>query len=238
MPTPSYTLTCLSKKLIAKDVYELKFSKPEGLIWKPGQYLLFDIPLIENPTDIQTRAFSIASTAEEPELLFVIRLLPGGRASRWVEEVAKEGTEVRVQGPFGRLIIDPTLQTRYIFAGTSTGVAPFRTHIVSLLQAQNPSRVDLVFGVRTEADIFWKEEFEALAQKHPALFLHITLSQPSPEWQGHTGRIQSVLEKLIKEATGVKLYACGNPQMTLEVKKLALEQWGLQKMDVHVEGYI
>jgi ferredoxin-NADP reductase len=133
MPTPSYTLTCLSKKLIAKDVYELKFSKPEGLIWKPGQYLLFDIPLIENPTDIQTRAFSIASTAEEPELLFVIRLLPGGRASRWVEEVAKEGTEVRVQGPFGRLIIDPTLQTRYIFAGTSTGVAPFRTHIVSLL---------------------------------------------------------------------------------------------------------
>jgi hypothetical protein len=36
----------------------------------------------------------------------------------------------------------------------------------------------------------------------------------------------------------VKLYACGNPQMTLEVKKLALEQWGLQKMDVHVEGYI
>ncbi len=238
MPTPSYTLTCLEKKLIAKDVYEVRFSKPDGLTWKPGQYLLFDIPLLDNPTDIQTRAFSIASSAEEPDLLFVIRLLPGGRASEWVEKRAEVGTEVRVQGPFGRLIIDPTVEARYIFAGTSTGVAPFRTHIVSLLHAKNPSRVDLVFGVRTEEDLFWKEELEALAKEHPALFLHITLSQPSGSWSGHTGRVQSVLEELIRDATGVQLYACGNPQMTLEVKKLALEKWGLQKEDVHVEGYI
>jgi ferredoxin-NADP reductase len=38
--------------------------------------------------------------------------------------------------------------------------------------------------------------------------------------------------------SGKSLYVCGNPDMTTDVKKLALTEWGMDKKDLHVEGYI
>ncbi|MBI3619465.1 hypothetical protein HY213_05540, partial [Candidatus Peregrinibacteria bacterium] len=59
MPLPVHTIRCLSLRVIAPDVYEVVFTKPEGFSFRAGQFVLFDVPLIENRDDIQTRAFSI-----------------------------------------------------------------------------------------------------------------------------------------------------------------------------------
>jgi ferredoxin-NADP reductase len=75
-----FTTTCLSKRRIAPGVYELRFKKPETLAFIAGQFLLFDVPLAGKPDDIQPRAYSIASTPTENDLLFVIKLVPNGRA--------------------------------------------------------------------------------------------------------------------------------------------------------------
>ncbi|TSC99703.1 MAG: phenol hydroxylase [Candidatus Peregrinibacteria bacterium Greene1014_49] len=101
MPVPSFTTTCLGNRIIARDVYEFLLQKPEGFSYKAGQFVLFDVPLMENPADIQTRAFSIASAPQEKELLFVAKMKEGGRASRWIAEALNAGSSVRLQGPFG-----------------------------------------------------------------------------------------------------------------------------------------
>jgi hypothetical protein len=101
MVTPSYTVTCTYKKLIAPGVYEFAFTKPEGFTFKAGQFVLFDVPLLTNPTDMQARAYSIASTPEDLELLFAIKIVPGGRMSTFVEEALREGTTLTMKGPFG-----------------------------------------------------------------------------------------------------------------------------------------
>jgi hypothetical protein len=36
----------------------------------------------------------------------------------------------------------------------------------------------------------------------------------------------------------ILLYACGNPDMTKEVKALAIGPWSMAKEKVHIEGYI
>ena len=238
MPVITYSTTCLRNERIAPDIWEFTLQKPEGFTFKPGQFVLFDVALIENPSDVQTRAFSIASTPNEQELLFVAKMLKGGRASRWIEEVLRPGVTVSMKGPFGRFLLDRETQNEYLFIATSTGNAPFRSQILSVLSEGDTRRIDFVFGVRTEADLFWVTYFEDASKKYPNFFLHVALSQPSPAWTGHKGRVQTLVPQITKDFSRKTVYVCGSPDMTKELKERAMHQWGVDKKNLHVEGYI
>ncbi len=238
MPVISYPVTCTRKRLLADAVYEFVFTKPAGFTFKPGQFILFDVPHPQNPADIQTRAFSIASTPAESDLLFIVKLLAGGRASLWFEHVVEEGSTAVIKGPFGNFLLDPDPEKSILFVATSTGNAPFRSQILDALSRGDTRKMDFIYGVRSERDLFWAEEFQALTRTYPNFFLHVILSQPSADWTGHRGRVQTLIPQVTKEFARTLLYACGNPEMTKEVKTRALAEWGLDKKMVHVEGYI
>lgn len=238
MPVPSYQLTCIKNELIARDVYEFWLERPKELTFKPGQFVLFDVALREDEKNIQTRAFSIGSTPTELELKFVAKLTPGGRASRWIAESLKAGDTVRTQGPFGLFLVkeDPTREL--LFICTSTGNAPFRSQIKHMLENGDTRKIDLVYGVRTEEDLFWENEFQELSTKYPNFNLHLALSNPSPEWKGHRGRVQTLVPLIIQDFTMKDIYICGSPDMTKELKELCLNTWMIEKKNLHVEGYI
>lgn len=219
-------------------MYELAFTKPAGLVFKPGQFVLFDIPLVDTPSDMQTRALSIASTNDEPDLLFVVKLIPGGRISRWIVERLQEGGTAPMKGPFGLFVLDAETPKDYLFIATSAGIGPFRSQLKTALAGGDTRQMDLVFGVRAEEDLFWENQFRALAEQYENFYVHIVLSNPAGEWSGHRGRVQTLVPQIIKDFSQRNVYVCGNPDMTNEVKKLALEEWGIAKSDLHVEGYI
>lgn len=238
MVVPTYTLGCLRNKRIAQGIYEFALEKPEGFSFKAGQFVLFDIPLVDNPEDIQPRAFSIASSPSEEELLFVAKMIDGGRASAFIEKQLKEGVEILTKGPFGLFTLDEKNPKDYLFICTSTGVAPFRSQIIDACESGDTRRMDLVFGVRNEEDLFWKEECVRLSQQYENVFVHIALSGGSESWTGHKGRVQTLVPLIAKNMQEKNIYVCGNPAMTNEVKALCLNEWGVEKEDLHVEGYI
>lgn len=238
MPLPLYHLTCIGNDLVANDVYQFSFVKPPGFTFRPGQFVLFDIPLVDAPSDIQPRAFSVASTPEEAELMFVAKLIPGGRASRWIKSVLRPGTVVATKGPFGTFTLDARDPRDILFVATGTGVAPFRSQIRSALASGDRRRMDLVFGVAAEADLFWQEELTELTKRHENFFLHIALSNASDSWTGHRGWVQAVLPHIAPDLSQKSLFICGNPNMTKDVKRLCIEEWHVPKEHVHVEGYI
>lgn len=238
MPIPSYTITCTRNVKIATDIYEIAFSKPEGFTFKPGQFVLLDVPLVEKPDDIQTRAFSIASAPAEKELLFAMKLKPGGRASRWIVEVLKKGVTARMQGPFGNFLFEENSENDTLMIATSTGIAPFRSQLRANPPKPGDKKIDLIFGVRSEADLFWTEEINSWTKQFENFFLHIALSVPSENWKGHRGRVQTLVPLLFKDFTQKSVYLCGSPEMTKELKKTCIETWGIDKKHVHAEGYI
>jgi ferredoxin-NADP reductase len=238
MPTPEYTVSCIKNVLIAKDVYEVHFEKPEGFSYEAGQFILFDVPLLEKPEDIQTRAYSIASSPHEDALIFVIKLLEGGRASKWVAESLSAGDNVRMQGPFGRFLLDTETKNDYVFICTSSGIAPFRSQILTALQSGDTRQMDLFFGNRHEEDMFWLEPFEDIVKEHKNCRFHTILSKPQPSWNGHTGHAQDIVQSEVGDLSQKHIYVCGNPAMAEEVKQLCLTEWHIPKEHLHVEGFI
>lgn len=237
-PTPSYTVACLGNREIARDVWEFTLERPAGFSFTAGQFVLFDTPLVENPADRQPRAFSISSGPEEKDLLFVAKMKEGGRASRWIAELLRPGTPVGMQGPFGLFTLPHAIARDVLFIATSSGIAPFRSMLESAHLQAAGRRVDLVFGVRHEDDLFWMAELEALKAKLPGLAVHVALTQPSAAWKGHTGRVQTLVPAAVRDLPNRLIYACGSPAMTKELKELCLGPWGVPKPQTHFEGYI
>lgn len=238
MPVRTYTTRCTGKRTIATNVVELRLAKPEGFTFTPGQFVLFDVPLLEDPVDIQTRAYSIASPPSDPRLLFILKLVPGGRASRWVEESVQVGTSVVMQGPLGKFTLDRETVNPYLFIATGTGIAPFRSQLEWALMKEGDRRpMDLLFGVLKREDLFWEEWLRDLEQRYPNLRVHVSILAGEPDWHGNRGSIQERVPQLLRERE-TSVYICGAPEMVKEVKELCLTQLAVSREDVHTEAYI
>ncbi len=237
-PDRSFTTTCLQKQCIAPSVYELRFGKPESLSFKPGQFVLFDVPLIDDATDIQPRAYSIASTPSEQDLLFVIKLVPNGRASHWIESKLDAGMSVRMQGAFGAFMLDAAPEKTYIFIATGTGIAPLRSQILWALKEQKDTRqMHLFFGVLKREDLFWAEEWHALEVEYPNFHAHVSCLNGDADWHGETGSLQERVPRLVQTLSCPSIYICGAPVTVKELKEQCLSL-GIPKPDVHFESYI
>ena len=228
---PTFHTTCLSKKLIASGVYEIHLQKPEGFQFQSGQFVLFDVPLPNNENDIQTRAYSIASIPSEQDLLFVIKLVPHGRASAWIESQVTEGTSITMKGPFGAFLLDEATDKPYLFLATGTGVAPLRSQMLHALKERRDTRpMQLVCGVVHEADLFGMEEWKTLMQEHPNVQVHSCVLETD-------GPMQEKIPSLVKDFNNVSVYICGAP-VTIQDLKARCAEWGVPKEDVHAESYV
>ena len=237
--TRAFNVHCLRKRLIAPNVYELRLEKPAGFTFAAGQFVLFDVPLFENPTDMQTRAYSIASAPFESDLLFVIKLVPNGRASRWLETKLQEGDVIHLQGPIGRFLLKEDAAP-LLMAATGTGVAPFRAQLLHMFaEANNARTVHLVNGVLSPRDFYWEAEWKALEQAHPNLHVHASFLSGEPDWHGETGSVQDRVKKIIAEsADNLQIYLCGPPDLVATLKTLCLEECGVAKEYIHAESYV
>ncbi len=237
-PHRSFTAICRRKELIAPSVYELRCEKPSGFFFEAGQFVLFDVPLLDDAHDIQPRAYSIASAPLEPELIFVIKLVPNGRASRWIEEALDVGTVIHIQGPFGRFTLDATGEKSCLFIATGTGVAPFRSQIrCALKERQETGPMHLLFGALQRDDLFWSDEWRMLERDHPNFHAHISFLSGDPDWHGERGSLQERLPRIVQNILSPSVYICGAPVTVKELKEQCVAI-GIAKADVHCESYI
>ncbi len=237
MTTPTYTVTCAQNKQVARDIHELKFTKPSGFDFKPGQFILFQVPDINNTSDLQPRAYSIASTPDENELLFIVRIVEGGRAGKWFKEMLRKDTQVEMQGPMGNFMLNTQNPKPFIFVGTGVGLSPFYSHVRWLLNKGEDRPIDLIWCTYNDETCFWVDELRAFENKHSNFTFHLSHTEPLPNWTGLTGRVQKLIP-LIPDFNNKQIYICGNPAMTTDVKRLCVDEWSFSKEDVHIEGYI
>lgn len=237
-PHRSFTATCLEKRIIAPSVYELRCEKPPEFSFKAGQFALFDVPLIDDPTNIQPRAYSVASMPSESDLRFVIKLVPNGRASRWIKQALEEGMTIRMQAPFGAFLLDTACEKPYLFIATGTGIAPLRSQILWALRERNDTRpMHLLFGVLKGEDLFWNEEWKRLEQEFRNFHVHVSILSGESDWHGQTGSLQERLPRILREIPSPSVYICGAPVTVKELKEQCLTL-GLPKTDIHSESYV
>ncbi|AZQ66619.1 NADH:ubiquinone reductase (Na(+)-transporting) subunit F [Silicimonas algicola] len=174
-----------------------------------------------------TRAYSLANRPEDAgTAVFNIRLavpppgreteIPPGLVSSWLFTV-NPGDSVTASGPFGDFHVRPGTR-EMIFVGGGVGMAPLRAMIHQELAGGTDRRIRYFYGARAAADLFYSEEFEALARQHKHFSWRPALSDPAPgdRWTGASGFIHEILQaEMTRHASPeeCEYYLCGPPVM-------------------------
>ena len=202
----------------------------------PGQWLSFE--QVKPDGEELTRAYSIFSPpGDDARFALCLNRVQDGFMSNFLCDM-KEGDEIRCQGPFGDFILRPPMRDTILIA-TGTGIAPFRSMLHWLLgdESRHQGRqLWLLFGNRTEKDIYYHDEFLGLAAEHPNFHYQPTLSRGSTEWQGLRGYVQEHVAGLAKGRTDMHAYVCGLDKMVTANREL-LRSLGWDRKSIRYEKY-
>lgn len=184
------------------------------------------------------RAYSIASPpSENGRFAFCLNRVQDGYMSNYLCDMG-EGAEITFQGPFGSFILRPPMRDT-IFIATGTGIAPFRSMLQWLLadrERHSNHRLQLLFGIRTEQDIYYREEFERLAAEHANFEFLPTLSRGSAGWKGLRGYVQEHVPRLVAGRTDMHTYICGLDKM-VSTNRALLKELGWDRKQILYEKY-
>ena len=145
------------------------------------------------------------------------------------------GAEVEAEGPAGKmLLLDARRAALYFAAGT--GIAPVRAILQAHLAANPDADARLFFGARRAQDLFYRDEFEALAERRPNFVFHPTVSGEDPHWRGRRGRVSAHLEEALQGRGSRDAYFCG-PREMVERLKIDLAAAGIPDERQSYERY-
>ena len=86
-----------------------------------------------------------------------------------------------------------------VYIGGGAGMAPLRSHIFHLLKTEKTTRkISFWYGARSEKEMFYDDEFKALAEEFDNFTYQVALSDPLPEdnWDGPQGFIHQVVSDM------------------------------------------
>jgi ferredoxin-NADP reductase len=158
----------------------------------------------------QTRAYSIASANNANRsgkiLDLCVNRTDGGFFSNYLVDLPV-GSTVAMHGPYGYFVLKQPI-TDSILISTGTGIAPIRGFLQWLFPENGPNasldrsegkQIWCVYGTRHESELYYHEEFEALAARHPNFHYIPTLSRANSSWTGLRGHVQEHVAKIIEQ---------------------------------------
>lgn len=228
-----FTATLLESREIAPEVRHLVLETQGGkpLHFAPGQFLMLFAPL---GGVIVKRPYSIASPPDGNRFALCLNRVREGVFSPYLFDL-HPGDTVMLKGPYGAFRWhEPPSDS--ILVATGTGIAPFRSMLKARLPEDRECRHTLVFGVRHEYGILYREEFEEMAARYPNFRFLPTLTRPEPGWTGRTGRVQRHVLEAVGERRDLQVYICGLWEMVREVREMLLGV-GLERSRIHYERY-
>ncbi|ASS47796.1 MAG: phenylacetic acid degradation protein [Candidatus Fluviicola riflensis] len=242
--TPKFhDLTVIDVRPETDDTISVAFAIPEELSadysYKAGQYLT--LRAMVNNEDIR-RSYSICTAPNENEWRVAIKRIENGAFSSWAKESLKAGDRMQVMTPTGHFAFtpDPTVSQSYLLVAAGSGITPILSIVKTILTEEPLSDVTLVYGNKGFHSIIFREELEALKNKHLDRFrlIHV-LSRESLGNALQKGRID--LDKVTKLNKAFfanqpihGVYVCGPEEMIHAVKD-GMMQAGIDEKNIHFE---
>lgn len=214
----------------------IKLDDPSGMHFQAGQYVNLELP-----DGIGSRAFSVASppsAAGEVELN--IRIVPGGQGTTYVHERLQVGDPIRISGPYGRFFVKKSAQMPVLFMAGGSGLSSPRSMILDLLGEGFDLPITLVYGQRNRDELYYHDDFLALAERYPN-FTYVPVLSHEPagsDWQGFRGFVHEAAKAHFdNDFRGRKAYLCGPPLM-IDACITTLMQGRLFERDIYTEKFI
>lgn len=213
----------------------LQAETPQEFKFRAGQFVMLNVPQGEAKPVL--RAYSIASDDRITNgfrLLF--KYVENGIASTFVWSL-KGGELINFTGPFGKVFFQEPPTEQIVFLNTGTGLSQHICYLLSKKEQYPNLRYRMLFGVRTEKDMYYEKEMAALEKELKDFKFEFVLSRPQDDWKGKKGYVQNFLSEFDYKNIPTTFYLCGNGGMIKEVKHQLIEVDGIDKTRIWSEAF-
>lgn len=200
---------------------------------------MFDLKMVNTETTF--RAYSMANSPSEGNIVMLnIRIAtpPFDRVNGGFMKVnpgicssylysLKPGDQISISGSYGDFHLKDN-NNEMMFIGGGAGMAPMRSHLFHIFHTlkEKNKKVTFWYGARSLSEVFYFDEFTAIAKEFPNFTFNLALSDTKPEdnWTGMKGFIHQVIFdnylRLHNEPEEINYYMCGPPMMNSAVSKM------------------
>ena|SRR3989344_1099642 len=232
-------LVLVRKQEEAKDTKSFYFKTEKKVIWLPGQYFYFTIPILSTSDSRgPTRHFTISLSPTEGALIRLTTRIRNESGFKQTLDSLKMESEIEGEGPNGTFILDENETGNHLLIAGGIGITPFRTFIKYNIDKQslaNPigkkldnSKIYLIYSNSTPEEIVFRSELESWSENYENIKVAMTISKPEEskeKWTGLTGRIdENLIKKQIKnwelDIKNLTFWLCGPPSMVEAMERL------------------
>jgi benzoate/toluate 1,2-dioxygenase reductase subunit len=197
-------------------------------VFLAGQYVNIDVP-----GSGQHRSYSFSSAPGESAIRFLIKKIPGGVMSTWLES-AQPGNQVELTGPLGSFYLR-AVERPLLFLAGGTGLAPFLSMLEVLARANAQQKVHLIYGVTRDLDLVQVDAIEAYAAKLPN-FTFSTVVADAESSHPRKGWVTQHMPAPCLNDGDVDVYLCGPPPMVDAVRQ-HFDKTGIKPNSFHYEKF-
>src|SRR5213596_129252 len=230
-PPRGFRVPVVSSRPLTPSTHEIRIEKPKAFVFRPTQFTFLQLRTVEG---MDARPMSLASSPTRPHLEYAVRLSdsPYKRAFAALQP----DDEVRVFGPIGDFVLHET-RAAVLLAG-GIGVTPLKGMAEYAADKGLPIPIRLVYSNRSEDEIVYRRELEALETQNARFRVLHTLTRTSDDgWPGKTGRIdQELLQEAARDLADPIYYVSGTPSMVVGTLRL-LRGLGIPDSNLEIEAF-
>lgn len=226
--TTHFTATLTSIIRHADAALEVSFELDQAPVFLPGQYVNIGVP-----DSGQTRSYSFSSGPGERSASFLIKHVPGGLMSGWLQR-AQPGDSVPMTGPLGSFYLRDVVRPLLLLAG-GTGLAPFLSMLEVLAQRQEARPITLIYGVTRDQDLVMVEALQAFSARLPGFHVVTCVADPQTVHPRQGYVTQHMASEVLNDGD-VDVYLCGPPPMVDAVRQHFKTQ-GVSPASFHYEKF-
>ena len=226
------------------------FKSAEGkplAYFRAGQYLSLKLQIGDS---FVTRPYSISSSPQwtlEGKVAITVRTNPGGFVADWLLANLKVGDKVIASGGEGQFYYEGLRDAKNVVAlAGGSGITPFLSMAYAIRDGIEDFNLTIIFGSRTEENILFREELDAICAACDKVKVVHVLSDEEKEGYEHGFITAELIQKYAKDPYSV--FICGPEAMyrfvSGEIDKLGLpgknvrrEMLGVTKKVWEQEGY-
>ena len=233
-----YTGSIAGIDTLTHDIKALRVTLDRPLAYAAGQYASL------RPTGLdRARDYSFATAPGEGgsrELLFYIRLTPGGAFTEWLFNKARVGDVLEVDAPHGDFWLRPD-EAPLLFVAGGSGLAPIRALLEEAIHGGVARDAVFLFGARAQRDLYDLERMADIARRWHGQFRFVPVLSEEPAdsgWTGARGLVTSLVQpEHVPELSRRHAYLCGPPGM-IDAALAVLARAGVPDRHVHYDKFL
>lgn len=209
--------------------------------YRPGQFITLETHIAGK---LYKRPYSLCGNPnQEDELSVLVKRVPGGVVSNYLNDHVKTGTIFKIGAPQGNFKVTPGLlkMNHYVFFAAGCGITPIISMIESIMKKEPLSKVILFYSNKTWEGTIFRERLKALWEVNPNRFkfqMILTSSMATGATYGRldTSKCKNLLGQHLNDHKRGKYYLCG-PSGFMGDVMVALAELQIPSKNIHFESF-